>query len=192
MRLSGFVLLALIGGCLGFSSINVAVISHNFAGLPPCAHTCLSDLFLVTGELLSMENTTENFLELCRTYNQAAMCVDEQEDCIGGAMFDAIFGGLETLCSEMEDEMEEFTDCLANSTETIVQECDSNCTFAESLSQLSVQEFMRRITRIHRSREMMFEELGPVCTATGCMTACVAKGLNEECGEPAGTTVMVS
>ncbi|KAK6013377.1 hypothetical protein OSTOST_21309 [Ostertagia ostertagi] len=190
MRLSSFVLLALIGGCLCYDSVKVAVISHQFSGLPPCAHTCLSDLFVVTADLLSMENTTESFSELCRTYNEAALCVDEQEDCVGGVLFDTIFGGLETLCSEQEDEMEQFSDCLANSTELIVQDCDDNCTFSESITKLSAVEFLRRITRVHRSRDMMFEQLGPVCTATGCMTSCVARGLNEECGEPAGTIVM--
>ncbi|KAK6057425.1 hypothetical protein COOONC_05055, partial [Cooperia oncophora] len=137
-----------------------------------------------------LQNTTENFSELCRAYNDAVLCVDEQEDCLGGVFFDTVFGGLETFCSEEETAIEPYSECLSNVTEAVVLDCNDNCTFTESIMELSTYEFIRRFARVHRTRKMMAEELGPVCTSLGCMASCVARRLNEECDEPAGTIVV--
>ncbi|KAK5976520.1 CPG4 domain-containing protein [Trichostrongylus colubriformis] len=189
MRVLTFALLASIGG-MCFGSMSVAIFSYS--SIPPCAHTCLSDLFTVASDFINMQNTTQNFTELCTAYENASLCVDEQEDCAGSVLFDTVFGGLEMLCNEQEGELEPHADCLANSTDTIVQNCDSNCMFIDTIMELSNNEIMRRFSRIYRSRNLMWEELAPVCTAVGCMGSCVAKGLNDECGEPAGTIVVES
>lgn len=104
-------------------------------------------------------------------------------------MLETAFSGLETLCGDEESELEKHADCLANATEQIAIDCDIGCRFAESIVDLSESEAVFHIARL-RKHELLMKELAPVCASLGCMSACMASGMNQECEAPAGTIVM--
>ncbi|EYC19459.1 hypothetical protein Y032_0024g1091 [Ancylostoma ceylanicum] len=194
MRLAWFVLLITLGGCLGMRpmvtrSFDLPVVIEA-SGLPHCARTCLSDLFLKAAELMTLKNPMEKFNDLCEIYNNASICVAEQEECFSETTFDFVFKGIDQLCNEKQEELKPHAECLEQKIEEQLNVCDESCGFTESLVTLSMKENVRQIARLRKNHEMMVWELSPVCTSTGCMTACIAEQLNTECGEPSGSIIV--
>ncbi|RCN47125.1 hypothetical protein ANCCAN_06849 [Ancylostoma caninum] len=195
MRLAWFVLLISLGGCLGMRSITVTrsfdlPVVIEASGLPHCARTCLSDLFLKAAELMTLKKPMEKFNDLCEIYNNASICVAEQEECFSESTFDFVFKGIDQLCNEKQEELKPHAECLEEKIEEQLNVCDESCGFTESLVTLSMKENVRRIAKLHKHHELMVWELSPICTSTGCMTACIAEQLNTECGEPSGSIIV--
>ncbi|KIH53103.1 hypothetical protein ANCDUO_16779, partial [Ancylostoma duodenale] len=160
------------------------------SGLPHCARTCLSDLFLKAAELMTLKKPMEKFNDLCEIYNNASVCVAEREECFSESTFDFVFKGIDQLCNEKQEELKPHAECLEEKIEEQLNVCDESCGFTESLVTLSMKENVRRIAKLRKHHELMVWELSPVCTSTGCMTACLAEQLNTECGEPSGSIIV--
>lgn len=160
------------------------------SGVPRCAHPCLSDLFVVTSELITLKDPVEKFNELCMTYRNASLCVDEQGNCMSGTMLDTLFSGIEKLCDEEDEDLQPHSECLGNVSEKVAEKCDGQCSFSDSIVDLSERESVHHIAITRKHHDRLLQELGNVCSSTGCMTACMAKEMNEECGEPAGSIVV--
>ncbi|CAJ0603572.1 unnamed protein product [Cylicocyclus nassatus] len=157
-----------------------------------CAQNCLTELFSKAAELITLENPVENFKHLCSIYNNASICVAEREECYGGVIFDIVFEGLDELCNERQDELEPHVKCLEKEVQNELHECDKFCHFRDTLVMVSKKESVNKVPKGTEDHQRILEEVAPVCTSTGCMTACIAYRLNKKCGEPSGSIIMES
>lgn len=200
MKQCWFLLLVSISGCLSSSSSEKSHSSAAFHlplvleanGLPHCAHYCLSDLYLTVVELFTLKNPVKSFKDLCINYHNASLCILSQEDCVNEFTFSSVFSGIHELCSIMDEKLEPHADCLKNVTANILQTCDRTCYFTEFIIGLSENEKVQHLTKTPSHHELLISELDPICSSTGCMLACVANMMNQECGKPSGTIIVQS
>ncbi|VDK82334.1 unnamed protein product, partial [Cylicostephanus goldi] len=195
MNLTWLVLLIAFGGCLGKSTkkkpeeLDLPTVI-DATGLRLCAQNCLTDLFTKAAELITLENPVENFKHLCSIYNNASICVAEREECYGGIIFDIAFEGLDELCNERQEELEPHVECLERDVENELQVCDKSCHFRGTLEMVSKKKSVSKMPKGIEDHQRMMEEVAPVCTSIGCMTACIAYRLNKNCGEPSGSIIV--
>ncbi|VDM83677.1 unnamed protein product, partial [Strongylus vulgaris] len=68
--------------------------------------------------------------------------------------------------------------------------CAHNC--LDSLVVTSKNENVRQISKAGGDHKILLKEFAPICTSTGCMTACIADLLNKKCGTPSGSIIVES
>lgn len=158
-------------------------------GVPDCIQACLSDLFYTAAELIHLQNPVDKFDDLCRSYENASLCIENQKDtCIQTTLFDIALSGLDELCNEKEEELLEHKQCLSEHAEMALKNCDRCCHFTNILIDFSGHGTSEGIQKLQENHESLVKEVSAVCTTFGCMSSCVAREINAKC-PPAGTII---
>ncbi|KAL6737524.1 hypothetical protein Aduo_011158 [Ancylostoma duodenale] len=159
-------------------------------GVPECIQACLSDLFYSAAELVYLQNPVEKFRELCRTYDNASQCIEDQKDtCYQTTVFDIALSGLDEVCNEREEDWMEHKDCLEVHSEVVLKNCDHQCHFTDVMITLSGKGNPKGLQKLQEDQEALQKELASVCTSFGCMSSCAARDLNINCS-PVGTIIV--
>ncbi|GMT10020.1 hypothetical protein PFISCL1PPCAC_1317, partial [Pristionchus fissidentatus] len=191
MRLPLLLLLA-VSTTSAENSIDISTLfSAGLLPLTPCTQPCLTDLIHATREILYFKDTLHHFQSLCSTYDNASLCVSQQEVACGhSTSFAANSDPVNAMCNRKWDALAPLVPCVEKAVDGLLSVCDSSCLFTSSLSEMSRRESVRRMAEAGGdNRFALVAELSSLCPASSCMLSCMAKSLNAAC-PPAGDDII--